>query len=251
LSQSTEYWGRFFIFWGVFLDRGYFKCWRKLFDSQVFQNEGLLKVWIWCLGKASYRERCIGFETGKGGVEVFIKPGQFVFGRDSAAKELRMNPSSVWKRINKLKNLGNCDIESNRQYSIISITNWSIYQGDFLESNSESNYQVTGKEQASNTNKKDKKVNKEIYSPDFLEFYKAYPRKVDKFGAWKAWEKCNGDRPEISRLLLLIEKLKNTDDWRKESGKYIPHPTTWINKKRWDDELDNEKYTNGKPIITG
>jgi hypothetical protein len=224
------------------VDRGYFKCWRKIADSQVFQNEGLLKVWLWCMVKASYKNRCIGFITGKGGVEVKIGPGQFVFGRDSAAKELKMEPSTVWKRINKLKNLGNCDIESNSQYSIISIVNWTTYQPDENKSNIKSNYQVTGKEQARNTNNKVKKEKNNTYSADFLSFYAAYPRKVAKVEAWKAWEKCNGDRPEIALIISAVKKQKNSVQWKKERGQFIPHPATWINKKRWEDEVEVEPY---------
>jgi biotin operon repressor len=91
--------------------------------------------------------------TGKGGVDINIEPGQFVFGRDSASKELGMPPSTIWKRMEKLKNIGNLNIESNRQYSLILINNWHTYQEEKFKSNIESNYQGTGKEQARNTKK--------------------------------------------------------------------------------------------------
>lgn len=67
-------------------------------------------------------------KTGRGETEIKIDPGQFIFGRKTAAKELRMKHSSVRDRMQKLKNIGNLDITPNTHYSIISINNWLSYQ---------------------------------------------------------------------------------------------------------------------------
>ena len=131
---------------GQRVHRGYLKLWRRLEGSRIFKNEGLLKVWIWCLIKASHKKRCVKFKTGKGDIEIEIKPGQFIFGRRSASENLDMKQSTVWKRIKKLENLKKLNIESNRQYSIINIVNWDIYQADAKKSNSERNKQGTSKE---------------------------------------------------------------------------------------------------------
>lgn len=152
------------------MNRGYVKLWRKTKESRIFQNEGLLKVWIWCLLKANHKKAWVSIKTGRGQVEVKVNPGQFIFGRDSAAKELGMSPSTVYKRIKKLKNIENCNIKSNRQYSVITILNWDSYQSEKIKSNSKGNNQVTTKERASNTNKNDKhdKNNKGSPSVSFL-----------------------------------------------------------------------------------
>jgi DNA-binding Lrp family transcriptional regulator len=135
---------------------GYVKLYHKLLDSRVFQNEGLLKVWIWCLLRASYKERWVSLKVGKGQTEIHLLPGQFIFGRKTAAKDLKMNPSTVWKRIKKLENMQNCDIQSNNQYSVVTIVNWGFYQGDGKKVTAK----VTAREQPSDTNKKVKKVKK-------------------------------------------------------------------------------------------
>jgi hypothetical protein len=77
---------------------------------------------------------------------------------------------------------------------------------------------------------------KEIYSSEFLKFYSSYPRKIAKEEAWKAWKKANGNMPPIDDLLLKINEQKKMENWTKDDGKYIPHPATWINQKRWEDE---------------
>ncbi len=128
------------------MNRGYFKTWRKITDSAIFQNEGLLKVSIWCLARAAYKETFVMVRTGRGVSEVNLSPGSFLFGRDSAGRELNMAPSTVWKRMLKLKKLEFLNIESNSHYSIVYIINWHNYQADQEKRNSESDRQVTSKE---------------------------------------------------------------------------------------------------------
>jgi len=151
------------------MNRGYFKTWRKITESAVFQNEGLLKVFIWCLAKAAYKDAFVTVRTGRGISEVKIVPGSFLFGRHSASKELHMSPSTVWKRILKLKKLEILNIESNSHYSIIYIINWPFYQADIEKGDIESDRQVTGKE-----HKEEIKEIKNIFIVPSIEDVSAY-----------------------------------------------------------------------------
>ena len=128
------------------IELGFVKVHRAILTSHVFQNEGLLKVWLWCLLKANHSETWEATKIGRGTTEVKISRGQFIFGREKASKELRMKPSTVWKRILKLENMRNLNIQSNSKYSVISIVNWNTYQDRKEKSNSESNNQGTAKE---------------------------------------------------------------------------------------------------------
>ena len=69
----------------------------------------------------------------------------------------------------------------------------------------------------------------------FESFWTAYPKKVGRGAAEKAWKraKVNGS---LSILLNALDKQKITQQWTTEGGKFIPHPTTWLNEKRWLDE---------------
>ncbi len=96
-------------------DEGWVKLHRKSIRSQVFQTDGLWKVWTWCLMKANHEDTWVPIITGKGTTEVLVKRGQFVFGRKSAAKALKMDESTIYKRMMKLKNMENCNIQSNTQ----------------------------------------------------------------------------------------------------------------------------------------
>ena len=88
----------------------------------------------------------------------------------------------------------------------------------------------------SSRNTKEERKVKDIYSDNFLKFYTAYPRKTAKASAWKVWKKQNGNIPPVDDLILKINEQMKTENWTKDEGKYIPHPATWLNQKRWEDE---------------
>ena len=103
------------------MERGWVKLWRKLEDSPVFQNEALLKVFIWCVMKANTEKRHIPLKIGKGTTEVTVQRGQFIFGRNTAGKALNMHPETARKRMAKLARLGVLKIESTKQYSLVTL----------------------------------------------------------------------------------------------------------------------------------
>lgn len=81
---------------------------------------------------------------------------------------------------------------------------------------------------------KDKEVNlKTSREPDgFAEFWAAYPKKVGKGAAEASWRK---HRPPLQTVLIAIKHASESDQWRKDSGQFIPNPATWLNQKRWED----------------
>ena len=79
---------------------------------------------------------------------------------------------------------------------------------------------------------------------DFLSFWQAYPRKTGKGAAWKAWK--NAVRPQLEVILNAIRKARQSPDWQKERGAFIPHPSTWLNQARWEDEGIDYAALSGK-----
>lgn len=72
---------------------------------------------------------------------------------------------------------------------------------------------------------------------EFEEFWKAYPRKVGgKKNALRAWGKAK-DRPAIQHLLVIIGRHRETEQWKKDGGQYIPYPATWLNRGMWADDV--------------
>ena len=71
----------------------------------------------------------------------------------------------------------------------------------------------------------------------FAEFWEAYPNKKAKKTAQKAWNKIKPTAALFEKIMTAIKIAKESADWKKENGRYIPHPATWLNGGRWDDEL--------------
>ncbi len=76
-------------------------------------------------------------------------------------------------------------------------------------------------------------------SPDgdgFAGFWEAYPRKVGKGSARKAYEALGANAELQARIIDAIARQRQSRQWTKDGGQFIPHPTTWLRQGRWDDE---------------
>lgn len=89
----------------------------------------------------------------------------------------------------------------------------------------------------------------EQMSEDFLTFWNTYPRKTGKGAAWKAWN--NANRPPLEVILSAIRKARQSPDWLKDRGAFIPHPSTWLNQARWEDEGMDYAALAGKRDLVG
>ena len=80
---------------------------------------------------------------------------------------------------------------------------------------------------------------------DFEVFWKAYPKKVGKGAAQKSFEKI--DPSLYLAILAAIEAQKKCAQWQRDGGQYIPYPATWLNQRRWEDEItEGEDAQNGQ-----
>lgn len=70
----------------------------------------------------------------------------------------------------------------------------------------------------------------------FDSFWRQYPRKVAKSAALKAWRKLKPDDKQLADLMAGLERQKASRDWLKDGGQFIPHPATWLNGRRWEDD---------------
>ena len=77
------------------------------------------------------------------------------------------------------------------------------------------------------------------YSPDFESFWQEYPKKIGKGAAYKSWKKVDISNGMVKKILSAVSLQKKTEDWVKDNGRFIPHPSTWLNQARWDDEVES------------
>lgn len=135
------------------VERGYIKVWRRLEDSAVFADPHLLQLFMWCLMRATHKARIVPVRTGRGQTIVTLKPGQFIFGRNTAAKVLRCKSSTIRYRLMSLRYREMLDIQPNTHFSIVTIRNWDAYQNDTKDLGQPSRH-PSG--QPTDTNKNDK-----------------------------------------------------------------------------------------------
>jgi len=84
---------------------------------------------------------------------------------------------------------------------------------------------------------------------DFFEiFWQHYPKKRDKGRTEKWFIKNKITKEFLDKMLIKIEELKKTKQWQKENGQFIPYPSTWLNSKGWEDEVDKNEKNNNVPI---
>lgn len=83
--------------------------------------------------------------------------------------------------------------------------------------------------------------------PGFDAFWAAYPRKVAKPAAHRAWASIAPDELLARRITRAV--TDHIAAWRDRGTEleYIPHPATWLNARRWEDELTTTTATMGAP----
>ncbi|MEE1389266.1 MAG: hypothetical protein U0M00_01665 [Clostridia bacterium] len=93
------------------MEETWIKLYRKIMKSPIWENEKALKIWIWCLLKATHEER----EQLVGQQVVELKKGQFVFGRKKASDELQMNENTIYRYIKLLEKIRNDNSKKQQQ----------------------------------------------------------------------------------------------------------------------------------------
>lgn len=90
--------------------------------------------------------------------------------------------------------------------------------------------------------KLNKNMNKEeieIFAEElFKKFWESYPQKVGKQATIKAWNKIKPDEALLTIMLKTLEEQKKLKKWQDRD--YIPYPATWLNGRRWEDEIKVE-----------
>ena len=163
-------------------DKSWIKLYRKILESPIFENEKALKVWIWCLVKATHKER----EQLVGKQIVHLDKGQFVTGRKKASKELKMKERTVYDYFKLLEELHMIRINSNNKFSIITIEKWGNYQVEELLNQQQTNNNATTTQH--------KQECKEIY----LILFNKYKKKIEE---------------QPKKIIQIIGDLKKNPDY--------------------------------------
>ena len=86
-------------------------------------------------------------------------------------------------------------------------------------------------------------------TPTFAVFWSVWPHKIGRKAAERAWRTATKDTPP-AEILAGLERLRHELVEQNARG-FCPHPTTWLNAGRWDDDLSNARRpsTPGRPSV--
>jgi DNA-binding PadR family transcriptional regulator len=175
--------------------QGYIKLHRKILDNGVFADAELLKVFVWCILKANTTPNVVYGRK--------VDVGEFITGRITASEELHLKPSTIYKRLQRLKSQGYIDISSTTKNSLITVVNYKSYQLDDKPKKKRNLDTVTNKFLM------EVSAFKELYSVEMLEAFIDY---------WTEPNKSKTKlRYELQKTFDIARRLKT---WSKNESKF-------------------------------
>lgn len=122
--------------------------------------------------------------------------------------------------------------QTGTSYNINNIDNNTVEKSDKNNENEKNGEHSKAQESVIQESKKQSMPK---YKPEWFErFWKAYPRRTSRAMAVKAWDNIRPDRELCDIMSEAIKKQISTEQW--SDARYIPHPSTWLNQRRWEDE---------------
>lgn len=235
---------------------GWIKLHRKILNNPLFHKSEVLHYFVYCLLKANHEHTSIIWNNR----ETTIECGCFITGLKKTSQETGLSIRKIRTAQKILDNLGIIEkspTKSTNKFTYLRVCNYENYQSKKLLSDNQNDNQTTSKRQQTIINK-----NKEKYplhppkgdggcvlsSGDEVEvlqrmekFWNAYPRKQGKEKLKDVWKEMSPSGSLLETMLKAIEIQKKSSGWKRESGRFIPSPSKWLNERRWEDVVKTEQ----------
>ena len=105
-----------------------------------------------------------------------------------------------------------------------------LNQADLLQPNGE-------KKQSIKSGAKAPRARVIKYSDGFEHWWAHYPKKIGKAAAFKVWTSMLPNMPALGEMVEKLLLQSKTYQWKRDNRQYVPHPRTYLNQGRWDDEI--------------
>jgi hypothetical protein len=225
---------------------GWWKFHRAMLDHPVWKlPHAQRSVWIAILTKVNHTNK----DWFDGVQRVELGPGEMITSQEHLAEMAGTTRQVVRDTLTALLRLGTIGTKTRtKRYTQITVVNWPIYQGQELDENQEENHKRTKREPSENQartiageGKNEEKVKKGrrntlLANPDeFAAFWSAYPKKLGKAQAEKAWCALNPQNGLADAIIASVQDHLTCDQWR--DPQYIPYPASFLNGRRWEDVL--------------
>jgi hypothetical protein len=212
-------------------ESGFIRIYRKLLDWEWFQDGNTLKLFMYLLLTAYFKpSRLKGIE---------LLPGQVVVSFRKVCEKTGLSLQELRTAVNHLKSTHEITCHSTHRCTLVTIINWASYQSDGVKSTQSSTQSSTSHQHTGNTpsyKNNENNAKKDTSDHTFAEFYACYPRKVKRVDAEKAWAKLGVGDDLFIRIMLALDLHKKSFGWKKDGGRFIPYPSTWLNGRRWEDD---------------
>ncbi len=217
---------------------GWIKLHRRLQDHDLWKLRPFSKgqAWVDLLMSACHAQS--RFQVR--GIWVDVAPGQVAFSEKNLAARWGWSRSKLRAFFFRLENDHQVIQQKNNVITLVSIVNWHDYQA-------KDTADQTAKDTAERHIQEVKEVKETTppivpprgkgYSDAFESFWKTYPRRIGKASAFRSFERARKKGVSAEAIIAAVEHHKRGEQWQKEGGQFIPHPTTWLNQGRWDDEV--------------
>lgn len=186
---------------------------------------------------------------------VTLQRGQIATTLPKIAKENGITERQARTILERLKSTGKVSVKITSKFSIITLENYDCVSenvsqldrqmSDKRQTTRQSNDSPTlYKSDIHNTKQTDnacvqecEPIKETALEQRFNDFWAAYPKKVAKGAAYKAWKRLKPSQELTNKIISAIEEQKRSEQWTKEGGRFIPNPATWLNAERWEDEI--------------
>ena len=203
---------------------------RKLQDCTIWANSqpyDMRSAWVDLLLLANHRDVDIIFDY----TPMTIKRGQYLTSVRKLSARWSWSKDRTLKYLRLLESLGMIHRESNNQRTLITIDKYEMYQ-DMRDTDTDTERTQTERKPTTGSpqtkNEKNEKNEKNIYISAFDDFWKVYPRKVDKVRAYKQYQARLKDGYTEDQLLTACKNYAAECEKNRTEQKYIKHGATFL-----------------------
>jgi len=205
------------------MENGWVKIHRQIKSKGYYKKSAYIHLWVHLLLSANHEPK----EFMWNDQIIIVKDGQLITGREQLSEQTGIPPTTIERILEMLESEHQIGQQKTTKYRLITIVNWGKYQK--VDSEVDNKRTTNGHKQECKNDKNNKKY---IYTPDFEEFWKLYPKKNGKPKSFEYWKKLSEE--EKNAIMADIPKRKEDDKW---VNGFIKDPERYIKYRQWEDEI--------------
>lgn len=214
--------------------KGWIKLHRSIQNHWLYQEKRVFsryEAWLDMLMMANHKDNRVVL----GNEFLDVRRGQFITSIRKLCDKWGWSKTKVTQFLKMLESDERVVYFSDTKKTVITIGKYGFYQaGEDSEKTEEGHLEDT-EETRKSTNKNGKETKKEIYTPQFDEFWSVYPRKVSKTDAAKAWNTLIKFGTSIDEIITATRSY--AAECQGKEMQFIKYPSTFLRNDRWKDHL--------------